>query len=536
MSSATALAMLKGNWVTSYSGLMLFDPRPKPDGQSQSDFESRIRDLPPFIGGYGWVSPIPFDENLPGSYVLREGYFPVAALIRLRLDGTGGLTGVMDLVRGGQRIGGPTRYRRRTFLEGSYTVEQDPDVEGIYQGTIHEVHIGDNRDRLTWDYIFVIRSEDEVEWLWKEGSYRPVVASGTLKRVHYPRHEHLLDRTATTGAKEADGSPRALAMSDPSIEIIAYRGTDDHLHEIWRDAQSEGTTDLTANAAARKAIGDPFPYFDHEGQQVFRGNDSDVRSLHWMTGDAGEDNLTGPIGAPDTTSDPAGWFSPHDGFNHAVYRDRHGHLQELFWKGQGAPGVGDLMPDSDLSAAGSPWPYYDGAHSTNFVAFRGKDAHIRTLFWGLDVELGQDDLSGVAETPIAESDPFAWFTPADDTHRVVYRGFDGHIYELLWRHGTTVTGRDLTELSGAPRAVGNLSGGYNPRDKSHHVVFSSADGKLHELWYISGESTVQYADLTSAYAAPPAVDTPAYWATPTFPTHHVAYRGRENDHIYELSW
>jgi len=361
---------------------------------------------------------------------------------------------------------------------------------------------------------------------------------GFAVRIDDPER-HLIDRTATTGARIAASAPYALVLAGPGIENIAYRDTSGHMNEIWRDPNGQGTTDLTANAKAPAALGNPFTYFDPAGNQVvllFRGTDGQVRSLYWLFGEVGHDNLTGSINAPRTAGDPAGWFSTHDGFHHAVYRTADGHLHELWWQGQGGVGHGDLTAQAQaVRAAGDPWPYYDPVRSTNIVAFRGTDGHIRSLYWGPDGAVGQDDLSGVAGTPPAAGDPFAWFTPADDTHRVVYRAANGHLHELFWPNVAPVQGRDLTALSGAPPAAGNATGGYNPGDNTQHVIFRSADGRLHELWHFLGEAAVHYVDLTAAYAAPPAADRPFYYASPRAPNQHVAYRGK-NGHIYELLW
>lgn len=138
---------------------------------------------------------------------------------------------------------------------------------------------------------------------------------------------------------------------------------------------------------------------------------------------------------------------------------------------------------------------------------------------------------GTAGTPQAASDPFAWFTQAEDTHRVVYRAENGHLHELVWPNVAPVTGRDLT----APPAAANVSGGYNPGDNTQHVIFRSGDGRLHELWHFLGETGVHHVDPTAAYAAPDAADRPVYYASTRTPNQHVEYRGT-NGHIYELLW
>jgi hypothetical protein len=363
-------------------------------------------------------------------------------------------------------------------------------------------------------------------------------AAGSSIRIDNPGL-HLIDRTKTTGARAAAGSPCALVLDANGIENIAYRDTGNHMDEIWSDRRGQGTTDLTANAGAPSAQGNPHSYFDPSGNQVvliFRGADNHVRSLYWMFGAVGHDNLGGSINAPRAAGNPAGWFSVHDGFHHVTYRGGNGHLHELYWQGQGGVGHGDLTVQGNaVAASGDPWPYYDPVRATNIVTFRGTDARIRSVYWGPDGAVGQDDLSGTAGTPPASGSPFAWFTQAEDVSRVVYRATDNHIYELAWPNVAPVSGRDLTALSGAPAAAGNVSGGYNPADNTQHVVFRSSDGRLHELWWTLGNGAVGHVDLTAAYGAPRAADRPVYYSSARWPHQHVAYRGA-NRHIYELVW
>jgi hypothetical protein len=73
----------------------------------------------------------------------------------------------------------------------------------------------------------------------------------------------------------------------------------------------------------------------------------------------------------------------------------------------------------------------------------------------------------------------------------------------------------------------------------------SADGRLHELSYHYGETTVKHGDLTSCGGslgdAPPATGRPAYFATPLSQpgaagsSQHLAYRGTDA-HIYDRAW
>ena len=105
----------------------------------------------------------------------------------------------------------------------------------------------------------------------------------------------------------------------------------------------------------------------------------------------------------------------------------------------------------------------------------------------------------------------------------------------MWFGGGAVRNRDLTALSGAPTAVGNVSGGYNRHDNTQHVIFRAGDGTLHELWYFLGTRQVGHSALTAAYGGPKAADKPVYFSTERAPHQHVAYRGTDG-HIHEYLW
>ena len=350
--------------------------------------------------------------------------------------------------------------------------------------------------------------------------------------------QHWIDLTQAIGGPSAASWPSADVNDALATQDIVFRDAAGHLHEYWRDARGQGTTDLTANAGAPAAQGNPFSYIDPTTNMwlvLYRGTDNGVHSLYWTTGNVSHDALTGSVGAPGTAGDPAGWFTP-DGYHHVCYRDAAGHLHELWWTGQSAVGQGDLTgPGGFVPAAGDPSPYFDPLRNTSIVVFRATDGHIRSLYWSGPAAPGQDDLSGYARMPAAAGDPCAWFTLADDTHRIVYRAGNGHVVELFWPNVAPVRGRDLTRLAGSPPAAGNVTGGYNAADNTSHAIYAAADGTLHELWYFLSTNTVQWSNLSAAFGAPAAADRPVYFSTATAPHQHVAYRGTDG-HIHELLW
>ncbi|HKE17564.1 MAG TPA: trypsin-like serine protease [Kofleriaceae bacterium] len=346
---------------------------------------------------------------------------------------------------------------------------------------------------------------------------------------------HLADRSAEFGTPAASGVPTTAIVPGLGVHNIGYRETSGHLRELWRDAQGRtGTTDLTANAGATTAAGNPSFYVDAATSTeilLYRGSDSGVHSLYWTTGAVGHDALSAAAGAPTAAGNPIGWLSP-DGFNHVIYRTGSARLQELYWAGFGGVGHGDLTFTYPL-IAGDPSGYVD-IRGTNVVFYRGADAHVHSLYWTTGA-VGHDDLSGFAGTPLAASDPVAYYIPQSDVNQVVYRASDAHIYELLWQGANAVLGWDLLQ-DGAPAATGRPAAYFSAGTGTKHVVYRSADGGLHDLSWIPGVTGPAHRNLTAAHGAPPAADSPAAFAVEGGANRqHVVYRATDN-HIWEIIW
>jgi Transposase len=176
------------------------------------------------------------------------------------------------------------------------------------------------------------------------------------------------------------------------------------------------------------------------------------------------------------------------------------------------------------TAAGDPTAFCNAA-GVNIVVYRsGDDSHILSLYWA-DGPSGLDNLSGVAGSPPAAGDPFAYYTAHDDTHQVVNRVDNGDLYELYWAGAAPVDYLNLSAISGAPAASGNAAAYYSTGTNTKHVIYRSADSRLHEIWWVPGVGTPAYVDLTALAAAPPAADRPAAFTVEGPNSQHVAYRG-----------
>jgi hypothetical protein len=193
--------LLTGRWVTSYSGWMRFDPPPvRKENESEKDFADRLARLQPQFGGYRWIPPR--TELVSGGwpwsiatvvvrdarYEQREGYFAYAALSCFKFYGDGRLAGITDVNRGGHFVQDTmdTMLVRNTLLpESSYTINSNSGFD-IYEGTIKTFHENTGNIIVENNYSWMMRNANELDWVLLSGSYRPLVAHGTLIRVLHP--------------------------------------------------------------------------------------------------------------------------------------------------------------------------------------------------------------------------------------------------------------------------------------------------------------------------------------------------------------
>jgi hypothetical protein len=116
----------------------------------------------------------------------------------------------------------------------------------------------------------------------------------------------------------------------------------------------------------------------------------------------------------------------------AIHRTGDGNLHELNWTGVVPVNYsGNLTAAiSAPSAVGDPTAFAD-AVGYNIVVYRSANGDILCLYWS-EGPSGLDELCGFGGTPQTAGGPFGNYTDYNDTHQVVYRASDGHLYELYW--------------------------------------------------------------------------------------------------------
>lgn len=169
------------------------------------------------------------------------------------------------------------------------------------------------------------------------------------------------------------------------------------------------------------------------------------------------------------------------------------------------------------------------------VVYRGTDRHIYQLLLPPGREWVWSDLTEVTGARGAASDPAVYLTGHREV-RIVYRGTDDHVHELFqdvkggWRHV------DLHNLAGVAAVSdasvrGNPAGYASPQPR---VVFRGRDNHVHELFQNEQGDWV-HADLhrlaNAARLSGVAVEgDPTGYASPA---PRVVYRGN-NNHVHEF--
>jgi hypothetical protein len=220
-----------------------------------------------------------------------------------------------------------------------------------------------------------------------------------------------------------------------------------------------------------------------------------------------------------------------------AYRDAgSGHIHTAYWLGSSS-GHENLSGSAGAPpAAGNPAALFVPDTATHHVIYRSGDGHLHVVWWQGGDPAGHDDITALSAAPKAVGDVSPYYATSSREHYMVYRGTDGHVHDIHWRVETPAQHENLSGVAGTPLAAGDPVAYHIPQLDLHQFTYLAVDGRLYEI-YCFGAQAVQGWDLLLAAGAPDAVvnsDPVAYYHAPTN-TKHVIYRGA-NDHLYDLQW
>ena len=248
-------------------------------------------------------------------------------------------------------------------------------------------------------------------------------------------------------------------------------------------------------------------------QVAYLATDRHIHELYVpLGGNWAHADLTGLTGAPLASGGVGGYEWDARQSKQVVYTTADGHIHELY-----VP-LGGKWAHADLTGlTGAPPAFYPPAVFAGYQWIAGKTKQVAFLagYGGefkvsvreLYVAQGESwlyhDLSNLLSGPLSAGAPitgYGW--DAGKTKQVAYMAADGHIHELYVPLGGSWAHADWTQLTSAPLASGGIGGYEWDAGQSKQVVYTTADGHIHELYVPLGGKWA-HADLTQRTSAPP---------------------------------
>ncbi len=249
------------------------------------------------------------------------------------------------------------------------------------------------------------------------------------------------------GAPVAASDPIAYVWVEDVTQHVVYRGTDNHIYELWKGLLGWQFKDLTKETNAALATGTPQAYVwvgDKSQHVIYRGEDGQIHEL-WFKRPSGWNRkaIGAEAGGVPALGDPFGLARNEAGQQHVFYRGTDGRIHELWWSA-GAWKYRFLGIEHVVVGSLSGVVETDGkAYS---VFYRKTDGHLYRLRFDGDgnwvtefVSYGDFDIT-------AKSSPVA-FLAANGMPEVIYRGDEGQLYHRFLDASQTWQREEISLLS-----------------------------------------------------------------------------------------
>jgi len=264
---------------------------------------------------------------------------------------------------------------------------------------------------------------------------------------------------------------------------VFYRNTGGSIVEVFRKAGAGAdknwhTNDLTTEAKAPKAASAPAAFTMKAGRLgkhashhvVYRGTDDQIHELYRQTDGKWEHmNLSVEAKGPKAAGRPAVFASEDTDAQHVFYRTSEGALIDLYRRWGSTDDKkwhsNDLTAEAKApKATGSFNAYLEqtGTVTSSYVqhlVYRSEDGQIHELYAGPKDKWMHKDLSTEARAPRAAGAPVGYHTQKDNVQHVFYRSSEGALIDLYRRRNddrdNAWHSNDLTAEARAPKAAGN---------------------------------------------------------------------------------
>jgi hypothetical protein len=348
------------------------------------------------------------------------------------------------------------------------------------------------------------------------------------------------DLTAAAAAPAAvlSGLTGFVFETQRTQHVIYYSAPDNHVRELWWDANGRHASDLTAATGAPAASGGTLAGFVFDAQRsehvLSVGADRHVYEMYWDKGWHLTD-LTAATRAPFAAGVALiAYVSQTQGTEHVFYLGYDHHVYEMWWDNTWH--LNDLTAATGAPSAGADAlaGYIFESEGTEHVIYVGPGGHIFELWWTRQGWHFSDLTAATGSAAFGGGTLDGYMFSSQGTQHVIYKGVAGHVHEL-WSDGYGWHANDLTAATGAPNAAGGTIAAYAFESQAtEHVIYAGVDRHLYELWW---DNRWHVGDLTTATGAPAAAGaTLAGYVSEAEGTEHVVYGSSIDAHIHELWW
>ncbi|MHA1169822.1 MAG: hypothetical protein ACTSRU_18490 [Candidatus Hodarchaeales archaeon] len=317
------------------------------------------------------------------------------------------------------------------------------------------------------------------------------------------------------GATQAVGRPAGYAWNANNSEHIVYRGVDNLIHELYWKPGGWNHSPLGQRTNAPQAASDPIGYVwqnNNSEHIAYRDTNDHIIELYLKLSGGGWNfsDLTAKTGAPPAASRPTGYSFENNGTEHIAYRGHDGAIYELYFK-QGSWNISNLSQATGApEAIGNPIGYAWENNRSEHIIFRSVDNLIYELYWKPGGGWNCSPLSQKLQAPPADSDPAAYVWESNSSEHIAYRGMDNHIHELYLKIGSGWNHSDLTIATGAAPASLDPAGYAFESNQTEHILYRGSNGHIYELYFKQGKWNV--GDLTANTGASLADSSPIGYA------------------------
>jgi hypothetical protein len=167
-----------------------------------------------------------------------------------------------------------------------------------------------------------------------------------------------------------------------------------------------------------------------------------------------------------------GFYSPDDGYRHAIVGTADGTVSEIFFNPNTGQGQTALAQQDGLLDVGA---FYTDDDQVRHVITATSDGNIWEIYYSPAWGLGQALLGNIPGAARVSG----FYTPDDGYRHAIVGTTDGAVYEIYYNPNTGISQDQLGTFPG----LVDLGSFYSPDDGYRHVIVGTSDGTLTEIFF-----------------------------------------------------